>query len=513
VWDEARDLLRVSRIERPDASLLSPDQAFFVRENLKLRLQGARLALLARQYEAARADLAAAATSLGAWFDPGGAAPGRTLPGAFAPRRATPTCRAWTTPGGAGPGCSRLRHVEAAMRAALWLIGLFAAPWRWRCLRVTTTARSPCSGRRTASICRSTWCCAAGAAGAALLRALRTAGRAALELPRQARRWRQQQRERATNALLLDAAVHRRPLPARKAAESVLAAPGRHAAAADAGADWPAHPGQPDRREAHALQDEARAVAGCRRWPRPAPLAPAPSRARRCCAARRAVGRQHPRPLARWRWPSCQRRSAPHRRCASKLKAARQAGHIAEAMETARLLAKHRAFSPPAPPAWCAAGRRAVARATTPRSCSTLWAAAGPAERAMPELALRAAQRLLDLKGSAALARSWLRPCGSRAGPARRLTDASSAPGAGAGAGLWPLAARTPAPTPNGWPASRPPSKPTRTTRYAAAPGRRGLPAPRPGATEACWPNVPARCPTPACAERGRPGPAGRAAR
>ena len=70
VWDEARDLLRVSRIERPDASLLSPDQAFFVRENLKLRLQGARLALLARQYEAARADLAAAAASLGAWFDP-----------------------------------------------------------------------------------------------------------------------------------------------------------------------------------------------------------------------------------------------------------------------------------------------------------------------------------------------------------------------------------------------------------------------------------------------------------
>ena len=70
VLDEARDLLRVSRIERPEASMLSPDQAFFVRENLKLRLQGARLALLARQYEAARADLAAAAASLGTWFDP-----------------------------------------------------------------------------------------------------------------------------------------------------------------------------------------------------------------------------------------------------------------------------------------------------------------------------------------------------------------------------------------------------------------------------------------------------------
>ena len=70
VADEARGLLRVSRVERPEATLLSPDQAFFVRENLKLRLQGARLGLLARQYEAARADLAASAAALGAWFDP-----------------------------------------------------------------------------------------------------------------------------------------------------------------------------------------------------------------------------------------------------------------------------------------------------------------------------------------------------------------------------------------------------------------------------------------------------------
>ncbi|MBK6613264.1 uroporphyrinogen-III C-methyltransferase [Ottowia sp.] len=68
--EEARSLLRVSRVERPEATLLSPDQAFFVRENLKLRLQGARLGLLARQYEAARADLAASAAALGAWFDP-----------------------------------------------------------------------------------------------------------------------------------------------------------------------------------------------------------------------------------------------------------------------------------------------------------------------------------------------------------------------------------------------------------------------------------------------------------
>ena len=70
ITDEADGLLRVSRVERPEATMVNPEQAFFVRENLKLRLQGARLALLARQYEAARADLAAAQSSLGSWFDP-----------------------------------------------------------------------------------------------------------------------------------------------------------------------------------------------------------------------------------------------------------------------------------------------------------------------------------------------------------------------------------------------------------------------------------------------------------
>lgn len=69
VADEARALVRVSRVERPEASMLSPDQAFFVRENLKLRLQGARLAILVRQFDAARADLSAAARDLGTWFD------------------------------------------------------------------------------------------------------------------------------------------------------------------------------------------------------------------------------------------------------------------------------------------------------------------------------------------------------------------------------------------------------------------------------------------------------------
>ena len=69
VRDEARKLLRVSRIEQPEAALLSPEQSFFLRENLKLRLLNARLGLLSRQTDTARADLANASAWLGKYFD------------------------------------------------------------------------------------------------------------------------------------------------------------------------------------------------------------------------------------------------------------------------------------------------------------------------------------------------------------------------------------------------------------------------------------------------------------
>jgi uroporphyrin-III C-methyltransferase len=68
--EEARKLLRVSRIEQPEAALLAPEQAFFLRENLKLRLLNARLGLLSRQTDNTRADLAAASSWLGKYFDP-----------------------------------------------------------------------------------------------------------------------------------------------------------------------------------------------------------------------------------------------------------------------------------------------------------------------------------------------------------------------------------------------------------------------------------------------------------
>ncbi|MGQ0708394.1 MAG: uroporphyrinogen-III C-methyltransferase [Rhodoferax sp.] len=69
VHEEARALVRISRIEEPDAALLSPEQAFFLHENLKLRILNARLGLVSRQLDAARSDMASAAVSLSRYFD------------------------------------------------------------------------------------------------------------------------------------------------------------------------------------------------------------------------------------------------------------------------------------------------------------------------------------------------------------------------------------------------------------------------------------------------------------
>lgn len=69
VWREARGLLRVTRIEHPEAALMAPEQAFFLRENLKLRLLNARLALLSRQFDTAQVDLREAQAMLDRYFD------------------------------------------------------------------------------------------------------------------------------------------------------------------------------------------------------------------------------------------------------------------------------------------------------------------------------------------------------------------------------------------------------------------------------------------------------------
>lgn len=69
LWQEVRELVRLQNMDRPDAPLLAPTQTYFLRENLKLRLLGARLAVLARDEQSYKADLGAARESLQRYFD------------------------------------------------------------------------------------------------------------------------------------------------------------------------------------------------------------------------------------------------------------------------------------------------------------------------------------------------------------------------------------------------------------------------------------------------------------
>jgi uroporphyrin-3 C-methyltransferase len=71
VGDEIRSLVRVTRIDHPEAMLVAPEQQFFVRENLKLRLLNARLALLSRQFEIAQSDIRDAQAALDRYFERG----------------------------------------------------------------------------------------------------------------------------------------------------------------------------------------------------------------------------------------------------------------------------------------------------------------------------------------------------------------------------------------------------------------------------------------------------------
>jgi uroporphyrin-3 C-methyltransferase/uroporphyrinogen III methyltransferase/synthase len=69
LWHDIRDLVRVRTVSSPEALLLSPGEAFFARENLKLRLLNARLALLSRNDAAFRSDLNEADRALVRYFD------------------------------------------------------------------------------------------------------------------------------------------------------------------------------------------------------------------------------------------------------------------------------------------------------------------------------------------------------------------------------------------------------------------------------------------------------------
>lgn len=69
LWNDAKQLVRIEVADRPAAPLVPVSQQYFLRENLKLRLLTARIALLARDDASFQADLAAVDAWLKQYFD------------------------------------------------------------------------------------------------------------------------------------------------------------------------------------------------------------------------------------------------------------------------------------------------------------------------------------------------------------------------------------------------------------------------------------------------------------
>ena len=68
-WEDMKRLVRIQHMDKPDIPLLSPSQAYFLRENLKLRLLSARLALLARDGASFNADIDASLDWISRYYD------------------------------------------------------------------------------------------------------------------------------------------------------------------------------------------------------------------------------------------------------------------------------------------------------------------------------------------------------------------------------------------------------------------------------------------------------------
>jgi uroporphyrin-3 C-methyltransferase len=69
IWQDIKSMVRLERIDRPEPPLLPPDQTFFLRENIKLRLLTARIALLQHDEVTYRADLLTAEHWIKSYFD------------------------------------------------------------------------------------------------------------------------------------------------------------------------------------------------------------------------------------------------------------------------------------------------------------------------------------------------------------------------------------------------------------------------------------------------------------
>jgi HemY protein len=242
-----------------------------------------------------------------------------------------------------------------------------------------------------------------------------------LALPSEARRWRARHQERVLQQGLLDAMSHLtagRYLRARKAAEGVVAQTESLVRSEQA-------PAQSTRlvamahllagESAHALSDRAGRDEHVR-----LALALTQSARRDVQEVREGVQLR----VARWACDDRDTQAALARldelpqgvarrtlALRLRLKVARLAGQTLLALETARLLGKHRAFSE--------AATRSIVRGLATElvrnvhdagQLQKVWGQLDEAERRLPEVALQAGERMLALKGDFTLVQQWLLP-------------------------------------------------------------------------------------------------------
>jgi len=305
------------------------------------------------------------------------------------------------------------------MRTALWLMGLFAVAVALALFAGndpgTVTLYWP---PHRIDISLNLFLLLIGLVFVTLHFALRTLS-AFFGIPQQARRWRLQQRERAIQSALLDSLSHLmggRYIRARKSAELVVSL---EESVAQGGEVL----GYAERlrtlshllaaESAHALQDRTLREKHFR-------LAMEHALARDAQETRDGVQLR----AARWalddrdaaksmEWLDLMPQGASRRTLALRLrfKSARMAGRPLQALEMARLLTKHRAFSEVA--------GKSIARglaielilaAHDPVQLQRAWDSLEPTEREMPDVAMQAAERLLEQGGDGATSRQWLMP-------------------------------------------------------------------------------------------------------
>ena len=248
---------------------------------------------------------------------------------------------------------------------------------------------------------------------------------AVFSLPLEARRWRAQQKERAMYSSLLDSLAHQlagRYIRATRSAQNALAQEKSLVQVVDESGYEVGHSAVRSnqlRSLAHLLVAEsAQSLQNKALREEHLQLALKTSSHRNALEVREGVQFRAARwamddrdPGAALDWLGQLPQGAARRTLAlrMKLRATRQLRQTPQALETARLLAKHRAFSPEAGQSIVRGlALELLNDAHDPAQLQRAWESLDANEKAMPELVLHAASRLTALNGDAVLARSWL---------------------------------------------------------------------------------------------------------